>query len=73
MKISVMDRTGHSEQVFDTAKKVDLASAMARFAELTAGGGHIAASMQGGGKSTVIRAFDPTAEEILFIPKLQGG
>lgn len=73
MKISVMDRTGHSEQVFDTAVKTDLASAMARFAELTSGGGHIAASMLPGGQSRVLKAFDPSATEILFVPKLQGG
>jgi hypothetical protein len=43
----------------------------ARFKELT--GGYTAARRLGEGKSEVVRRFDPTAEETLFIPRLQGG
>jgi hypothetical protein len=33
----------------------------------------IAAERTGDGTSKVVRKFDPTAEETLFIPRLQGG
>jgi hypothetical protein len=35
--------------------------------------GYIAAKRTGSGTSELIRKFDPTAEETLFIPRLQGG
>jgi hypothetical protein len=40
--------------------------------ELT-GAGFTAAKPLGEGKSQVLKSFDPTAEETLFIPRLQGG
>ena len=40
--------------------------------ELT-GAGFTAAKRLGEGKSQVLKSFDPTAEETLFIPRLQGG
>lgn len=43
-----------------------------RFKYLT-GAGFTAAKRLEGGKSEVLRSFDPTAEETLFIPRLQGG
>jgi hypothetical protein len=43
-----------------------------RFRELT-GAGFTAAKRLGEGKSEVLRSFDPTAEETLFVPRLQGG
>jgi hypothetical protein len=46
--------------------------AEARFKKLT-GSGFTAAKRLGEGKSEVIRSFEPTAEETLFIPRLQGG
>jgi hypothetical protein len=49
-----------------------VAEAEARFKELT-GAGFTAAKRLDAGKSEVIRRFDPTAEETLFIPRLIGG
>jgi hypothetical protein len=43
-----------------------------RFMELT-GAGFTAAVRSGPGEQRVIRAFDPTAEETLFYPRLVGG
>jgi hypothetical protein len=37
------------------------------------GAGYIAAKRTGSGTSELIRKFDPTAEETLFIPRLQAG
>lgn len=75
MDFSIMDQTGHTAEAFDTANKTELDAAMKRFAELTTGERHYTAAAKKAGEkdATVIRAFDPTATEILFIPPLQGG
>ena len=46
--------------------------AEARFRELT-GLGFTATTRNRSGEPTVTRAFDPTAEETLFFPRLVGG
>jgi hypothetical protein len=66
----VMDRTGDSRHLFNPADAA--AEAEERFRTLT-GAGYIAAKRTGSGTSELIREFDPTAEETLFIPRLQGG
>jgi hypothetical protein len=66
----VMDHTGDTRHQFDPAGAV--AEAERRFKELT-GAGFTAAMRLGDGKSKVLKSFDPTAEETLFIPRLQGG
>ena len=71
-KLLVMDHTGHSVQAFDPNDVVSLQEAERRFAELT-GKGFTAAKITGDGKNPIIRQFDPTAEEILMIPRLRGG
>jgi hypothetical protein len=68
----VMDHTGDTRHQFDPADVVAVAEAERRFGELT-GAGFTAAKRLGGGKSEVLRSFDPTAEETLFIPRLKGG
>jgi hypothetical protein len=68
----VMDHTGDTRHHFDPADARAVAKAEARFKELT-GAGFTAAMRSGDGKSDVLRSFDPTAEETLFIARLQGG
>jgi hypothetical protein len=68
----VMDDTGDTRHQFDAADAQAVAEAEARFIELT-GAGFTAAKRLGDGKSEVLRSFDPTAEETLFIPRLRGG
>jgi hypothetical protein len=68
----VMDRTGDTRHQFDPADPAAVAKAEARFKKLT-GEGFTAAMRLGDGKSKVLKRFDPTAEETLFIPRLQGG
>jgi hypothetical protein len=68
----VMDHTGDTRHHFNPADAHAMAEAEARFLELT-GAGFTAAKRLGEGKSEVLRSFDPTAEETLFIPRLQGG
>jgi hypothetical protein len=66
----VMDHTGDTRHQFDPADAGAVAEAERRFKELT-GAGFTAA--MGDGKSKVLKRFDPTAQETLFIPRLQGG
>jgi len=68
----VMDHTGDSRHQFDPADAAAVAEAGERFKMLT-GAGFIAAKRLAEGKSEVLRSFDPTAEETLFIPRLKGG
>jgi hypothetical protein len=69
---TVMDRNGDTKHHFDPADASAVAEAEKRFNELT-GAGFTAARRLGEGKSEVLRSFDPTAQETLFIPRLQGG
>jgi hypothetical protein len=68
----VMDHTGDTRHQFDPTDVRAVAEAERRFKELT-GAGFTAAMRLGEGKSEVLKIFDPTAEETLFIPRLQGG
>jgi hypothetical protein len=68
----IMDHTGDSRHLFNPADAAAAAEAAERFKMLT-GAGYIAAKRAGSGTSELIRKFDPTAEETLFIPRLQGG
>jgi hypothetical protein len=68
----VMDHTGDTRHQFDPADVRAVAEAERRFKELT-GAGFTAAKRLGEGKSEVLKTFDPTAEETLFIPRLRGG
>lgn len=68
----VMDHTGDTRHTFDTTDKAALAEAEKRFKELT-GSGFIAAERTGPGESKRVKAFNPEAEETLFIPQLKGG
>jgi hypothetical protein len=68
----VMDHTGDSRHQFDPADAAAVAEAEDRFKMLT-GAGFTAAKRTGSGASELIREFDPTVEETLFIPRLKGG
>jgi hypothetical protein len=68
----VMDHSGDTRHHFDANDLAEIAKAEKRFMELT-GAGYIAATRTGVGTSELIRKFDPTAEETLFIPRLIGG
>jgi hypothetical protein len=68
----VMDHTGDTRHAFDPADARALLKAEQRFKELT-GAGFTAAVRSSTGDPTIIRAFDPKAEETLFFPRLVGG
>jgi hypothetical protein len=68
----VMDHTGDTRHNFDAKNAKALLKAEERFKELTLVG-FTAAVRTASGEPTVIRTFDPTAEETLFYPRLVGG
>jgi hypothetical protein len=68
----VMDATGDTRHDFDIDDESAVAEARQRFQELT-DAGFVAAKRTGIGTSELIRRFDPSAEETLFIPRLVGG
>lgn len=68
----VMDHTGDTRHEFDVGDKAAVARAEERFKQLT-GEGFTAAERVGEGKATIVRAFNPAAEETVFIPRLKGG
>jgi hypothetical protein len=67
-----MDHTGDTRHHFDASDQVAIAEAERRFFELT-GAGFIAAKRTGQGTSELIRTFDPTAQEMLFISRRVAG
>ena len=68
----VMDRSGDTRHYFDVRDKKALRDAEFRFKALT-GAGFTAAVRNAEGDASVIRSFDPNAEETLFFPRLVGG
>lgn len=68
----VMDRTGDTRHEFDVKDSAAVADAEKRFKELT-GAGFTAAERTGPGESKIVRDFNPSADETLFFPRLQGG
>jgi hypothetical protein len=68
----VMDATGDTRHHFNANDQAAVAEGEQRFMELTRAG-YIAAKRTGSGTSELVRKFDATAQETLFIPRLQGG
>jgi hypothetical protein len=68
----VMDATGDTRHDFDATDAAAIAKAEERFKKLT-GLGFTAAVREGEGRARLTRDFDPTAEETVFYPRLQGG
>jgi hypothetical protein len=69
----VMDRHGDSRHAFDPTSARSLADAEARFKDLTGKGFRAVAPGTDGQPGRLMREFDATVEETLFIPQLQGG
>lgn len=69
----VMDRQGDTRHAFDPADAEAVAHAEERFRELTGKGFRAVALRSDGEPGTLLRHFDPEAEQTLFVPQLQGG
>jgi hypothetical protein len=68
----VMDATGDTRHDFDASDPRTVAEAERRFMELREAG-YVAAKRTGNGTSELVRDFDPTLKETLFMPRLVGG
>jgi hypothetical protein len=68
----VMDHTGDTRHYFDAKDLKALSEAERRFKVLT-GDGFTAATRQSNGEVSVVRSFDPKAEDTVFYPRLVGG
>lgn len=69
----VMDRTGDTRHEFDVADSNAVALAEERFRQLTGKGFRAVALGSGGTDGKLLGKFDPSVEQTLFIPQLQGG
>ena len=69
----IMDETGDTRHLFDAQDPKALAGAERRFRELTGRGFRAVALGKDGAHGRLMRDFDPTAEQTLFIPQLHGG
>jgi hypothetical protein len=69
----VMDRFGDTRHEFDIADTQAVAQAAERFRQLTGSGFRAAALTGDGSPGKLIRSFDPTVEQTLFVPQLAGG
>lgn len=67
MRFQIMDQTGHKQIEFNSDVKAEQ-----EFTKLL-DKGYRAAVPTGDGTHTLIKDFDPTAEQTLFIPHLRGG
>jgi hypothetical protein len=68
----VMDSSGDTRHQFHPDDPNAVAKAERRFRDLTEAG-FTAAKRTGIGTSELIREFDPTPQETVFIPRLRGG
>jgi hypothetical protein len=70
----VMDHTGDTRHEFDPADAAAIAVAGKRFQELT-GAGFTPFTRAGHGTTSgrKVEAFDPADQEVLFVPRMQGG
>lgn len=73
MRYQILDQTGHTEELHDTKVEDGIARAERRFKELTGQGFRAAKITDDGSPGTMLKQFDPTAESVVFIPRLVGG
>ena len=68
-----MDRSGDTRHSFDPADAAAVKNAQQLFLDLTGKGFSAVALGKDGKPGNLLREFDATVEETLFIPRLQGG
>jgi hypothetical protein len=69
----IMDGSGDTRHEFDVSDMASVAKAEERFRKLTGKGFRAVALGRNGGDGELVREFDPTIEQTLFIPQLRGG
>lgn len=69
----IMDRTGDTRHEFDPEDAAAVVSAETRFRNLTLRGFRAVELGRHGESGKLLTEFDREAEQVLFIPQLQGG
>jgi len=73
-RMSIADASGHTELAYRTDDAAEVAKAMAKFDDLVKNHKHVAYDAGKNGKgASIMRAFDPTVEEIVIMPQRVGG
>lgn len=72
-EIAVMDRTGDTKFIWDSANPAEVENARAQFDHWRKKGYLAHAVSRDGGKAEMVTAFDPHLEKIIFSPPLAGG
>ena len=71
-KMFVLDKTGHTTHKWDHNVQAEVEAARATYDALT-GRGYRAFRSEDGETKGRMERFDPNAEEVTFVPHLQGG
>lgn len=71
--MDVMDRSGHTTIKWDPAVPAEVDMARASFDSLTSQGYRAFRVGPGEERSEGLRTFDPRAEKMIMVPRLQGG
>jgi hypothetical protein len=72
-EIAVLDRTGDTKLVWDSAQEDEIDAARKMFDDLKKKGYAAFSVKKNGDKGEVIKKFDPEAEKIIMAPALVGG
>lgn len=72
-EMSIMDHSGHKELKWNTALFEEVAQAQKTFDDLTRMGYSAFASKEKAQVKHLINQFDPTAAEVIMVPKTVGG
>jgi hypothetical protein len=71
--MEVMDPTGHTKHIWDSANEAEVEAARALYDSLT-GSGYRAFHVKKSGEEGVrMDSFDPEAEKMILVPALRGG
>ena len=69
----ILDRSGDTVHEFEVDDKEAVAEAMERFKDLVKNQGYWAVAKRADGSKKVVKTFDPTAPETMFMRQLIGG
>jgi len=72
-ELSVLDRTGDTKIIWDSAQQAEVDAAEAMFDSLKKKGYAAFLVTKKGDKDELIKKFDPKAEKIIMVPQLVGG
>lgn len=72
-ELNILDTTGHTRIIWDSASEDEVDAARATFDKLKAKGYQAFSVKKDGEQGEKINTFDPKAEKIILAPPLRGG